>query len=132
VRQLEQAREAGNAAFKSGKFQEAFEFYSKALAIDSHNPSIGAKLYSNRATALSKMSKYEEAIEDCDKALDLDPKFFKVFLRRADCYMKLEKFEEAVRDYEKAASMDRGNSGKYYETKTVPANVISSSCIIFI
>jgi DnaJ family protein C protein 7 len=108
---LENAKEAGNAAFKVGRCQEAIDAYTQALELDPSNNAVNAKLYSNRATASAKLGRHQEAIADCDKALELDADFFKVYLRRADCYMKTEKFEEAVRDYEKASGMERQNHG---------------------
>jgi DnaJ family protein C protein 7 len=55
------------------------------------------------------LSKYEEALEDCNKAIDLDPQYLKAYTRRAACYTMLSKHAEAVRDYEKAQQMDPNN-----------------------
>jgi DnaJ family protein C protein 7 len=85
--------------------------YTKTLELDPDNRVANSKVYSNRATVLSKLGKHEEAVGDCDKALEADPNFYKVYLRRADSLMKLERFEDAVRDYEKALTMDRQNPG---------------------
>ena len=108
---LDQKKEQGNVLFKAGSYTEALSAYSEALEVEPALGQLSSKLYSNRATVLSKLGRHEEAVRDCDRALELDEEFFKVYLRRADCYMKLEKFEEAVRDYEKALSLDRGNRG---------------------
>lgn len=111
ARLLNQTKESGNASFKSGNFKEALALYSEALLIDPANLVICCKLHSNRATVRAKLGSYAGAIEDCTRALEIDPDFSKVYWRRADCFMKLEKFEEAVRDYEKAFSMDGSNRG---------------------
>lgn len=110
ARTLENQKEKGNAAFKSGQYAEAVELYSQALDVDPENVNTNAKLYSNRAACQAKLAKYKEAIADCDLALELDPKFTKVYLRRADCRGKLEEWEEAVRDYRAAYDHDRGNA----------------------
>lgn len=52
-----------------------------------------------------KLKKFEEAIADCTKTIELDPGYLKAYLRRASCYQTLEKYEEAVRDYNKAAEL---------------------------
>lgn len=116
---IEAKKEEGNTLFKSGDYVKALAAYSDALLLDPMLNSINSKLYSNRATVLAKLGRYEAAIEDSDKALELDPEFFKVYLRRADCYMKLEKFEEAVRDYEKAHQLDKGNRGLFSSPRNV-------------
>jgi len=58
-----------------------------------------------------QIGKYEEAIADCTRSLEIDPDFVKVLLRRADLYLKTEKYQEAVNDLEKAQQLDSGNSG---------------------
>ena len=49
-------KEEGNAAFKSGKAQDAYDLYTEALAIDPNNIFTNSKLYFNRATVCSKVS----------------------------------------------------------------------------
>ena len=52
---LAQKKEEGNAAFKVGKIQEAYDLYSEALAIDATNIFTNSKLYCNRATVCAKV-----------------------------------------------------------------------------
>ena len=55
-----------------GKYQEAIEWYDKALKIDPNN----VFALNNKGLALSNLGKYEEAIEWFDKALKIDPNMF--------------------------------------------------------
>ncbi|KAK7080726.1 DnaJ subfamily C member 7 [Halocaridina rubra] len=112
AKHLKVKKEEGNEAFKRGNFQEAFNLYTDALAIDPLNKHTNAKLYFNRATVGSKLSKLEEAIDDCTAAINLDEGYVKAYLRRAKCYQSLEKHEEAVRDYEKVTRLDRNQEHK--------------------
>ncbi len=50
--------------------------------------------------------KHEAAIEDCSKALELNPMYMKALLRRAELYEKTEKLYEALTDYQKALELD--------------------------
>lgn len=50
-----------------------------------------------RATALSRLTKPQEAIKDCTEAMKLDDSYLKALLRRAKCYMDIGEFEEAVK-----------------------------------
>lgn len=106
---LRSTKEEGKEAFNSGNFEEAYKLYSKALEIDSCNRIANAKLYFNRATTSYKLDKPEDVIDNCDKALELDPTYTKALLRRAKTCMEAEKFEDAVRDYEKLVSGDARN-----------------------
>ena len=55
AKQLSAKKAEGNAAFKSGKFEDAYKIYTDALNIDEHNKFTNSKLYCNRATACSKV-----------------------------------------------------------------------------
>ncbi len=52
---LKSKKEEGNESFKNGRFQEAFDTYTSALAIDANNRTTNAKLYFNRAVVLVKV-----------------------------------------------------------------------------
>ena len=91
------------------RINSVFNRSSKALKIDSCNRVANAKLYFNRATTSYKLDKPEDVIDNCDKALELDPTYTKALLRRAKTFMEAEKFEDAVRDYEKLVSGDARN-----------------------
>ena len=52
---LKSTKDDGNEAYKTGKFQEAFELYSKALAIDPDNVSTCAKLFYNRGIVAARV-----------------------------------------------------------------------------
>ncbi|ORZ36261.1 hypothetical protein BCR44DRAFT_1433104 [Catenaria anguillulae PL171] len=106
VKQVDSVKERGNAAFKAGKWQDAHDLYTEALALDPGNRPMASKLYSNRSLMLTKLGKLTEAIEDCNRALDIDEKFYKVLLRRADCYAKTEQWEAALRDYKAAMDIE--------------------------
>ena len=95
-------KEAGNAAFKAGKYQEAYDLYTESLQIDVTNKALNAILHCNRATSAAKvkidqifkslnlkilfssqLNKNELAIEDCTKAIEFDDTYVKAYLRRA-------------------------------------------------
>ncbi|KAF9104938.1 hypothetical protein BGX29_000995 [Mortierella sp. GBA35] len=109
AKNLEAQKAAGNDAFKAGKLQDAYDLYTAALALDPENESTNSKLYSNRATVLAKLGRHQEAVQDCDASLKLDPSFVKVLRKRAECQLKLEQYEDAVRDLKSALEFDKSN-----------------------
>ena len=114
IRSLEGQKEEANTFFKSGQWQQAIDGYTKCLSSDPKNKNFNAKLHNNRATALCKLSKYEEAIRDCDKAIYYDASYAKAFLRKAECLKCLggkDNLEQALREYD-AASKLVGDEGK--------------------
>lgn len=102
----------GNAAYKSGKLQDAMRIYGEALEIDINNRKTNAKLRYNRALVGSKLGKRKEAIEDCTIAIDLDDKYLKAYMKRAQLYKDEEEYEESLRDYKKVYQMERTREHK--------------------
>merc|ERR1711970_789254 len=58
----------GNALVKEQKYKEAIEKYTEAI-----NCQESAIFYCNRAAAYTSLTNYEEALQDCKKAISLDP-----------------------------------------------------------
>lgn len=99
VQKLERMKEEGNAAFKAGRFQEAIDTYSKALEVDPSNKNTNSKILQNRALCQTRLKNWIPAIEDCDKALELDPGYTKARKTRAKALGESGNWEEAVREY---------------------------------
>ncbi|XP_014663206.1 PREDICTED: dnaJ homolog subfamily C member 7-like [Priapulus caudatus] len=106
---LIQKKHQGNNYFKTGDFKRAHDLYSEALNIDPNNKSTNSKLHCNRAAVLAKLRRIDEAITECTKAIELDDKYEKAYLRRGKCYLDTEHYEEAARDYEKLSKIDQRN-----------------------
>lgn len=109
IKKIESQKSAGNDAFTSGRYKEAVDLYSETINLDSLNDDLNGTLYCNRAAALMKLNKWEEAISDASKALELKTDYVKALIRRAQCYSQTQQWEEAVRDYERVLSLDRSN-----------------------
>lgn len=99
---LEAAKTAGNASFKAGRMAEADAKYTEALAIDADNKGTNAKLFSNRATCRLKLKKYQDALSDCQRSLELDPEYQKPVITRARINIAMENYQEAIDDLKAA------------------------------
>lgn len=80
LQQLLSLKEAGNAAIQAKQYDKAAEAYTQALALQ---PSCGfaAVIHSNRAAALQQQKRLVEALADCSRAVALDPKYARAYLR---------------------------------------------------
>ncbi|WOL03166.1 hypothetical protein Cni_G11886 [Canna indica] len=96
VRSVARARSQGNELYESGDFVKACAAYGEGLKCNPLNPI----LLCNRAACWSKLGQWEKSLEDCNKALRIQPNYTKALLRRADSYAKLERWAECVLDYE--------------------------------
>ncbi|XP_034056811.1 sperm-associated antigen 1A [Gymnodraco acuticeps] len=109
---LARLKNAGNHLFKNGQFGDALEKYTQAIdgcaeaGIDS--PEDLGILYSNRAACFLKDGNSTECIQDCTKALELQPFSLKPLLRRAMAYETLERYKKAYVDYKTVLQVDTG------------------------
>ncbi|KAL6214694.1 hypothetical protein ACLB2K_014126 [Fragaria x ananassa] len=112
---LEQANEVklqGNGLFGNGQYEEALSQYELALQLAPDMPSsveLRSICHSNRAICFSKLGKYEDAVKECTKAVELNPSYLKALIRRAEAHEKLEHFEEAITDMKKILELDPSN-----------------------
>ena len=102
----ETLKEKGNALFKQNKFNEAIDYYERAIRI---NNSIEV-LYSNKGTCEKCLKNYKQAIKDYKKALELNPKNTKNLNRLASVYLIVGNFGEAKIIQQKALNLEPNNS----------------------
>ncbi|CAF99339.1 unnamed protein product, partial [Tetraodon nigroviridis] len=109
---LARLKNEGNHLFRHGQFGDAMERYSRAIegfpgaGIDS--PEDLCILYSNRAACHLKEGSSADCIQDCTKALELQPYSLKALLRRAMAYESLERYRKAYVDYKTVLQIDGG------------------------
>ncbi|XP_076006055.1 sperm-associated antigen 1A [Genypterus blacodes] len=109
---LARLKNEGNHLFKHGQFGEALGKYSQAIdgcteaGIDS--PEDVCILYSNRAACYLKDGNSNDCIQDCSRALELQPYSLKPLLRRAMAYETLERYRKAYVDYKTVLQIDTG------------------------
>jgi tetratricopeptide (TPR) repeat protein len=95
-------REKGNEYFRVFDNDDALLCYTKSICLDESNE----KSYANRAAVLIRQSNFDRAIENCTKALEINPLYVKALARRALCYHKMGRYKEAVIDFEACREMD--------------------------
>ena len=78
LRLMKAEKSAGNAAFRAGRYERAYEKYTASINVDSNADEYNSVLYCNRAAAAMAMGQFEKAISDCAKALELNKDYEKV------------------------------------------------------
>ncbi|GLJ21791.1 hypothetical protein SUGI_0406760 [Cryptomeria japonica] len=117
---LLQLRGEGNKCFRDSKWEDAIEFYTTCIdmvlflqniwcsyTLGSSNIRQGVEetllySYSNRAEARLKLKDFLTAVEDCDKALDLDSEHIKSLWRKGRGLHALGEFNLACECFERA------------------------------
>ena len=103
-------KKAGNDLYVSGANTEAFEKYCEALdtcPLDFKEDR--AILFSNKAAALIKLNKKEHAVEECSKAIELNPDYLKALTRRGRLYEDTDRPHEAFADFARVFRLDPGH-----------------------
>lgn len=87
----------GNSYVKENKYTQAIDSFTRAidLKIETKNNSI---YLSNRAFINLKIENFGLALEDANKAIEIDPSYIKAYYRRASAYLFLRKYDEALTD----------------------------------
>eukprot|EP00040_Diaphanoeca_grandis_P023952 m.131002 g.131002 ORF g.131002 m.131002 type:complete len:509 (+) comp29515_c0_seq6:126-1652(+) len=104
-------KEEGNVRFKAKDYAGATLLYTNAVELspDLTNPKV-APFYGNRAACHVQQYKWEEAITDCTKALDVRPDgYLKVRLRRAMAYEQMNQLEKSLEDFKACVASDARN-----------------------
>jgi tetratricopeptide (TPR) repeat protein len=91
---------------KSKKFL-AFIFWIVFLSVScSTNPKDSAKAYNNRGADYNIKGQYDLAIQDCSKAIEIDPEFAMAYQNRGLAYKAKGQSELAHKDFDKALEFD--------------------------
>ncbi|ETN60615.1 translocase of outer membrane 34 [Anopheles darlingi] len=101
-------KEQGNELFKEGRWEEAVQAYSKAIAVGEKHKDWGV-FHKNRAAAYLKLEQYEHARVDCTVVLDESPNDPKALFRRFQALEALQRFEEAYKDLRTIHTYDPNN-----------------------
>lgn len=96
------AKDAGNAAFQAGRYQQAYDLYSEAISLDPKS----ALLRSNRCGALAALGRHQEALVDADQCVALQPDWWKGHSRRANSLFQLNRFAESEVSFAEALKLN--------------------------
>ncbi|MER0438842.1 tetratricopeptide repeat protein [Emticicia sp. W12TSBA100-4] len=101
----------GNVAYKKGNYEEAIKFYTEAIE---KTPKF-ADAYNNRARVKLELDNLEGAIQDFEKAVSIDDKFYMAKFNLAEAYSNTDKLEESL-TLLKQISNQYKDSSFYYVT----------------
>jgi stress-induced-phosphoprotein 1 len=90
----------GNAALQAKKFTEAIECYTKAINLDGSNEIY----YSNRSAAYLSMGDAQNALNDANACIGLNPDFTKGYSRKGSALHALKRYNDSIAAYEEGLS----------------------------
>jgi tetratricopeptide (TPR) repeat protein len=100
----------GNSLVDKGKYEEAINFYDKALGISPQD----VVALTNKGTALDQLGRYEEAVECFDKVLEINSKDAEALNNKGSSLIKLNRYEEAVKCFDDVLTINPNNFVAHY------------------
>jgi Ca2+-binding EF-hand superfamily protein len=82
-------------AFKSGKWQNSIDAYTRAIELDADN----AVFYQNRAAAYIKAGEFEKALQDAEECIRLNPEYDKGHVRKGAALQAMRQYDESITAY---------------------------------
>mmetsp|Transcript_57768 Transcript_57768/g.151924 ORF Transcript_57768/g.151924 Transcript_57768/m.151924 type:complete len:332 (+) Transcript_57768:80-1075(+) len=95
----EALKKLGNEALKAGTksaAREALEAFTSGIEVRCNDLVLNAQLYGNRAHVQIMLRNFVEAVDDCRKAIESDPKNLKSYWRGAKASMSLELWQNSI------------------------------------
>lgn len=107
----QELKDEGNRLFQKRDYEGAMLKYEKALKLLPRVHIDVSYLRSNMAACYMQMglSEYPRAINECNLALEVTPKYSKALLKRARCYEALNRLDLALRDTSTVLNMEPNN-----------------------
>jgi tetratricopeptide (TPR) repeat protein len=79
--------------------------------------------YSNRGVTYANLGRYDEALADHTRAIDLDPAYATAYSNRGLTYKNLGRYDEALADFTRAIERDPAYATAYYNRGLTYANL---------
>lgn len=130
VEEAEDLKKKANDYFGSQHYEKAIEFYTAAIE---KNDSV-ATYYGNRSISYLRTECFGYALNDANRALELDKTYLKGYYRRAAASMALGKFKNALKDFEivaKAKPRDKDAKQKFEECSKITRRMAFEKAIAF-
>ena len=104
---LSQCKAAGNAALQAGKISEAIANYTKAINLDGSNH----VYFSNRSAAYLKQGNGNNALEDANSCINLNPQFAKGYSRKGAALHALKRYNDSISAYNEGVGKFPSDAG---------------------
>ncbi|RLO11367.1 hypothetical protein DYB28_002281 [Aphanomyces astaci] len=104
----ETLKASGNAALSAKDYAKAEQLYSEAIALSPAGPNSHIYL-SNLAAAQMYLEKYDDVVDNCEKSIELNPKYVKAYSRLGAAYLQLEDIDLAIDAFSRGLEVDPTN-----------------------
>jgi tetratricopeptide (TPR) repeat protein len=111
---FEKKLNTGQTLMQAGKYEEALSSFTKAIETSTSDDKNLHIAYAKRANVRIKLKYYQEAIDDCSKAIALNVNYKEAYIYRGNAYCKAKAWELAVNDLTKSIILGTTDHTAYY------------------
>ncbi|MEJ2695396.1 MAG: tetratricopeptide repeat protein [Candidatus Sulfobium sp.] len=104
----------GKELILAGRYPEAIQALTRSIELDPGK----AAVYNSRGVAFAYNHQYGRAIDDYNKAIELDPEGA-YYLNRGIVYVARGNYQQAITDYKKAASLGNEEARKFFDSQDI-------------
>lgn len=106
VEQVEGLKNEGNLAFAAKDYKLSVQKFTEAITIDPTN----GVFFSNRSAAFACLQRWEDALNDAEKAIELKPDWVKGYGRKGTALQGLARWEEALQAFQDGLQLEPENA----------------------
>lgn len=106
IKKMKETKKKANGLFKEKKFEDAIQIYDQIVLFDQTNSQFNGVILSNKATCFKLMGESKKALDAINKAIEINPKYGKAYLKKADMEEELREYELAKQSIVKAKELD--------------------------
>lgn len=110
---LEDLKQKADQLESDGSWDKLIPLCTKIIDLE-QEPRAKASAYVKRGTAYIQKGEYEKAIEDCTKAVELNPAHANAYINRGIAYDKKGNHDLAIKDYTKVLELELNNLFAYH------------------
>lgn len=108
----------GFEAHQNDNMDDAIEYYTEFIRLDPVDTSNISVAYYSRGIAYGEKNEYDTAIEDYNKAIQLNPNFAEAYNNRGYAYHKKGEIDRAIEDYDKAIQI-KPDDVRFYNNRGI-------------
>lgn len=111
IQKLEKLKIEAGEAFKNGDIATALTIYDECLTMDPLYNEFNMTIYFNKACALAKVNRNEEALLTLNQAIEINKQYVKAYFKRGDILLALNRFDEAIAEYNRVKEINPQTPG---------------------
>ncbi len=96
---------------------------TEGINLERWAPAQRAAAYNNRCLAYIEIGRYQDAVNDCTVAIDLDADEPTAYFNRGIAHIRLDQFEHAVADFDRTIAISPTMAGAYLNRGIANANL---------